>query len=162
MTESRCTRAQGVLVVVLVLLWLLASVGFPRSADNPSTFSIFFENDLFGDTDQHYTSGIKLSWISPGLKSYRHSGRVPDWLQPFVDRVLFFDTPRRGEETLVRRNVIASLGQNIFTLQELMRFDTVCLPLRSRPPLRNLCGLYSRSAICSALRNIDLYSCKPT
>ncbi len=100
--------------------------------------------------------------MSPDLRSYRDSGRVPDWLQPFVDRVLFFETPRRGEETLASRNVIASLGQNIFTPQDLMRFDTVCLPLRGRAPLRNLRGLYSRSAICSALRNIDLYSCKPT
>jgi hypothetical protein len=158
LTESRRTRVLG----VLVLLWLLPSVGFPQSVDNPATFSIFFENDLFGDTDQHYTSGIKLSWMSPDLKSYRDSGRVPDWPQPFVEPVLFFETPRRGEETLVSRNVIASLGHNIFTPQDLMRFDTVCLPLRGRAPLRNLRGLCSRSAICSALRNIDLYSCKPT
>lgn len=133
MTESRRTRVLG----VLVLLWLLPSVGFPQSVDNPATFSIFFENDLFGDTDQHYTSGIKLSWMSPDLKSYRDSGRVPDWPQPFVEPVLFFETPRRGEETLVSRNVIASLGHNTG-----VRHSAMPISLRASAPRFELVGIY--------------------
>jgi len=64
--------------------------GYAQASDNASTFSFFFENDLFGDTDQHYTSGVKLSWMSPDMKTYRDSGRVPSWLQPSIDKVLFF------------------------------------------------------------------------
>lgn len=29
------------------------------------TFAVTHENDLFAGTDQHYTSGLRLSWLSP-------------------------------------------------------------------------------------------------
>jgi len=47
-----------------------------EAAENSRTFSFYFENDLFADTDKGYTNGIKLSWISPGLTGYAESGRL--------------------------------------------------------------------------------------
>ena len=99
--------------------------GLAFDNNDPSTFSVVFENDLFGDTDQHYTSGVKLSWLSPDLKAYRDSGHVVPWLQPYIDKILFFEAVEAGEEDLVSRNVIASIGQSIFTPQDLERFDLI-------------------------------------
>ncbi|MBC2703616.1 MAG: DUF2219 family protein, partial [Desulfobacula sp.] len=59
-----------------VLLLLLISIAFVlrpdscEAAENFRTFSFYFENDLVADTDQHYTNGIKLSWISHDLTGY--------------------------------------------------------------------------------------------
>ena len=51
-----------------------------KSPTNSSTFSVLFENDLFGDTDQQYTNGVQLSWESPDLTRYADADRLPLWL----------------------------------------------------------------------------------
>ena len=72
------SRSLAVTVATVALLSFAAAAGadateseVPRSW----TFAFTFENDLFGDTDQNYTNGIKASWVSPDLDSV---------LQPFV------------------------------------------------------------------------------
>ena len=110
--------------VVTFGLALLVSVNVFAETENTSTFTAFFENDLFGDTDQNYTNGIKLSWVSPDLKKFAHDKRVPKELLPYVRRVLFFD---RSEEldSDAERNVVFSLGQSIFTPRDITRFDLI-------------------------------------
>jgi hypothetical protein len=80
-----------------------------EAAENSQTFSFYFENDLFADTDQGYTNGIKLSWISPDLTGYAESGRLPDWSLPLIRRLPFINEPG------LQRNVVLSIGQNMHT-----------------------------------------------
>ena len=113
-------------ILIWVLLLMLGSASASAQTDAGSgTFSVLFENDLFGDTDQHYTSGVKLSWLSPDLRDYRDDERVPDWLQPYAERLLFFDRAGHTDDPLYSRNVILSVGQSIFTPQDLDRFDLI-------------------------------------
>jgi len=79
--------------------------------ERPWTTSLYHENDMFGDTDQDYTSGIRLSWISPNLASYRGDPAVP----PIVDRINERLDKLFDFRTGLTRNVVVSLGQLIYT-----------------------------------------------
>ena len=86
------------------------------------TALVMFENDLFADQDEQYTSGIKFGWISPDLTRYRDSDNLPSWLLPLIDRVPLINDPS------LQRNVEFYLGQKIFTpidtdARELVRND---------------------------------------
>ena len=52
----------------------------PLPDAGPQTLTVLFENDLFGDTDQQYTNGFKLNWMSPNLKALGDAPGVPHWL----------------------------------------------------------------------------------
>ena len=80
-----------------------------KSPGDSSTFSILFEHDLFGDTDQQYTNGVQIGWMSPDLTRYAEAETVPDWLLPLVARLPWINEPD------TQRNVGFSLGQKIFT-----------------------------------------------
>lgn len=79
--------------------------------ERPWTTSLYLENDMFGNTDQDYTSGIRLSWISPNLASYRGDPAVP----PIVNRVNERLDKMFDFRTGLSRNVVISLGQLIYT-----------------------------------------------
>jgi hypothetical protein len=111
-------RAKGVLAAALCTTALL---GFPAQGtaettaevqQDPGTtqaVSLYFENDLFGNTDQHYTNAVKLTWQSKDLKEYRDDIRIPDWAFPIIDHAPLVNDP----EAL--HNIGISLGQNIYT-----------------------------------------------
>jgi hypothetical protein len=73
------------------------------------TVSLYFENDLFGNTDQHYTNAVKLTWQSKDLKEYRDDIRIPEWAFPIIDQAPLVNDP----EAL--HNIGLSFGQNIYT-----------------------------------------------
>lgn len=104
-------------VAIAFLLLSCAAFG-ARAAKPPSkswTFDLQFENDLFANTDQHYTNGIKLSWVSPDLDWFRD---LP-WLQRdfklqrsikhALQWLPYSDDPNR------QRHVTVSVGQLMFT-----------------------------------------------
>lgn len=79
------------------------------------TLSFYFENDLFANTDENYTNGTKLTWISPDLSKFREAGKLPDWAYNLVQHLPFID--REG----IQRNVAISLGQNIYTPSDIRK-----------------------------------------
>jgi hypothetical protein len=107
----------------LVLLMLPMSIALVfgdkpcEAAENSRTFSFYFENDLFADTDQGYTNGVKLSWISHDLTGYAESGRLPEWSLPLIRRLPFIN------ETGLQRNVVLSIGQNMYTPEDIEAED---------------------------------------
>jgi hypothetical protein len=111
------TRALGCLAAGLL------SLPGPSAAqgdyDNSWTFSFHFENDLFADTDQNYTSGVKLSWVSPDLTRFRDNEKLPAWIYPYIEVLPFINEPDR------ERNVVISVGQSIFTPQDIERSDLI-------------------------------------
>lgn len=114
-------------IVVPTVIFLTAS--FPltnayaqqasTNAQDSSTFSILFENDLFDDSDQNYTSGIQFYWMSPDLSEYRDSGRLPDWAVPFVESLPFINEPG------LQRNIGFGIGHKIFTPEDISRSDLI-------------------------------------
>jgi len=100
-------------------LALLATVGAfsqPASPGSPTArarsspvFTMYVENDTFTGTDQHYTNGLKFSWLSADLVDWGQTGwrkRVVDAL-PFVNR------------TEGQKNLGLAFGQNIYTPRDI-------------------------------------------
>jgi lipid A 3-O-deacylase len=69
--------------------------------DPPGILSLVMENDLFYDTDQHYTSGVRATYLTP-------KGREPQWVRNAAMQLPMFD-----DKTDLR--VEFGLGQSMFT-----------------------------------------------
>jgi len=100
----------------LGLFAALAVVGPARAAETTaprpeaaSTFILTEENDFFAGTDEHYTNGIKLAWVSGDLKKYAEDERLPDFVLPYLSALPFVNEP--GQQY----NVALALGQNMYT-----------------------------------------------
>ena len=108
----------------LALFMLLSFAAIPAAetaegAEKLGTFSLYFENDLFADTDRGYTNGVKLSWISRDLTGYAESGKLPDWSLPYIRWLPFINEPG------FQRNVALCIGQNMYTPADISREDLI-------------------------------------
>ncbi|MBE2286004.1 MAG: lipid A deacylase LpxR family protein [Prosthecobacter sp.] len=70
--------------------------------------TIYVENDTFSNTDQDYTSGVRVSWTSPSLRHFADDSSAGG-IASFFD-----DAPLMGDSSY-DRNVAISIGQSIFT-----------------------------------------------
>ncbi len=77
------------------------------------TVSFFFENDLFVNTDENYTNGVKLSWLSPDVKDFAETHQLPAWTHQLIEWLPFI----HQEGNL--RNVAFSIGQNMYTPKDI-------------------------------------------
>ncbi len=110
----RLSRA-AILCALLLVIPVPAAAGDGPAPGKAWTFSFYFENDLFSGTDRNYTNGVKLSWVSPDLSSYREGGGLPEWAVPWVLKLPFINTPG------LQRNVALSLGQSMYTPEDTAR-----------------------------------------
>ncbi len=92
-----------------LLTWLIACD--TKAEHSPWTTNIYFENDLFGETDQNYTNGIRISWISPDTKAYFEETSLPPWVRAVNNKLSYFNPP--GEK--IDRNMVISLAQLMYT-----------------------------------------------
>ncbi|TQV71824.1 lipid A deacylase LpxR family protein [Exilibacterium tricleocarpae] len=95
---------------------LLSLAGPPAAAhhnSDPWSLNLYFENDLFAESDQNYTNGIRASWVSPDLSSYETDPRIPKWLRQVNDKLHFFHDLRDRKK--LSRNLVFSAGQLIYT-----------------------------------------------
>lgn len=115
------------LFFILIMLSSLPSSG---ELHQPSTdiqkawtTNIYFENDLFSETDQNYTNGIKVSWISPNVSNYidDENSILPEWVKQLNKHLTFFHKNHKG----LQRNVVLSLGQTIYTPLDIDRTDLI-------------------------------------
>lgn len=89
-------------------LFSLPAFAQSQSADHPDSFTFYWENDAFANTDQNYTNGLRLTWS----RRYRSAGEPAEpstGLNRFVDRLLF------ANESKSNLGIALSLGQSIFT-----------------------------------------------
>ena len=108
-----------IFLISLLLIATLANAGSDRSKEG--TLNLYIENDLFSETDQDYTSGVRLSWVSPDVASYIESDALPEWLKRINRRLTFFHRSHKD----LKRNVIISLGQQIFTPEDSVHTDLI-------------------------------------
>ena len=81
------------------------SYAIPYAVSEGGTFSLTFENDLFGNSDQNYTNGARISYVTPRneiTKVGRFARRNLGWLTDADD---WYGT--------------VALGQNIYTPEDL-------------------------------------------
>nr|WP_207063680.1 lipid A deacylase LpxR family protein [Motiliproteus sp. SC1-56] len=102
-----------------------ACVADPRSGDyHRWTGNLYFENDLFAETDQNYTNGIRVSAISPNLDSFRQDPLLAPWVRSLNHHLRFLYSNREGDSCLSRRLVL-TLGQTIYTPQDIDATEVV-------------------------------------
>lgn len=111
-----------------VVSLLLSSPSYAEP-EAPWTLNLYFENDLFSETDQNYTSGVRASWVSPNVDSYLEDERIPEWVRRATPYLPLFD-PSDESATTLQRNVVLSLGQQIYTPEDINRYtvDTTDRP----------------------------------
>ena len=81
-----------------------AKIPVERARTAP-VFTAYFENDVFAGKDEHYTNGVKLSWISGDLTDWGQQG----WRKTVVESLPFVNQTER------QKNIGIALGQNIYT-----------------------------------------------
>ena len=70
------------------------------------TLSLQFENDLFSGSDQHYTNGIRISWLSP----------EGDTIKPLQVVREFLEQIAQDENKSTRFGL--SMGQEMYTPED--------------------------------------------
>jgi len=89
------------------------------SEPNRNTFGIYLENDYFAGTDSGYSSGLKLSWSSAVQDQYPEYAFPHFLFYPLIKHLPFEKRPDR------QRNITFSLGQNIFTPEDIETEEVV-------------------------------------
>ena len=116
----------GALVSVALLLQLPMAVQAQdeNTEIGPQHFNFLFENDLFGDSDAQYTNGLKLTWLSPDLKSLEGAPGLPRWLHSLVSRLNAFE--RAVVDDHGRQfNIGFGIGQMMYTPDDTQTRDLV-------------------------------------
>ena len=74
------------------------------------TYSFTLDNDLFSNRDQDYTSGAKVAWSSPNVRSFADDECLPQWLQEAGKLFTRVYSP-----SVDQGNVTFTLGQAFYT-----------------------------------------------
>ena len=98
---------------LFLLLLLIISNQLIAAPDPKDTWTsnLYFENDLFAETDQNYTNGIRIAWVSPDLTDYIKDPALPPLLRAINKQLTFFHPSPRG----LQHNLVFSIGQTIYT-----------------------------------------------
>jgi lipid A 3-O-deacylase len=108
-------------ITLLSLLMAIpvAAMAEVENASDSNTFSFYLENDAFAGTDRYYTSGIRLTWVSPDLTHFLEHPNLPEWSHPLIERLPFINEPG------YQRAIYLSVGQNIFTPEDMKRRELI-------------------------------------
>lgn len=116
-------------------LALAGAASMPAFAAEPAgTFNLLIENDVFTGTDQHYTNGLRLSYLS-------NRDDVPDFIRQFAKAMPFV----RPDATL---RAGYALGHNIYTPNDI----TSTAPVPNERPYAGY--LYGGFAVVAVADNI--------
>jgi len=117
-----CRFRGSVGAIAGVVMALLAStvdaaepIGGPPD-DGTRTVTVVLENDVFYDTDRHYTNGVRLSWAGSPQGAPQWARKVAGWI-PFFDE--------QGD-----LRTLYTVGQNIYTPNDITLESP---PLDDRP-----------------------------
>lgn len=100
MNGVKCEGWLGAIIISVAMTFVFCNAQAQDRSDE-GIFSLQFANDLFGNTDQHFTHGTRLSWMSA-------ENSVPDWVKDAASLVPLFDED-------ASKRIVYSLGQNILT-----------------------------------------------
>lgn len=119
------------LYAVIVFFILVLGVCLPFSAraektapdqdeNDLSTFTMYLENDCFAgrEKDGGYTNGLKFTWSSAVSAEYPPHVWPHRWLYPVIKWLPF-------EQSEDRKNITFSIGQNIYTPQDIEAEEVV-------------------------------------
>jgi lipid A 3-O-deacylase len=98
--KRSCTKLEQFILAVM----LIVSIPAYASKDQTEqwTLNLYLENDLFSNTDEGYTNGLRAAWVSPDVSDYLEDETLPAWIRSVNQRLTFFHKNREG----LKRNVI--------------------------------------------------------
>lgn len=99
------------------LVFISTAAAEPVGDDSTRAITFVLENDVFYDTDRHYTNGIRLSWAGSPQGAPAWATKIAAWL-PLLDK----------DKGKVR--TLYTLGQNIYTPNDITLESP---PLDDRP-----------------------------
>ncbi|MBO6782343.1 MAG: lipid A deacylase LpxR family protein [Alphaproteobacteria bacterium] len=91
--------------LAILLLAALSSAPPAIGDTDGDTYTFQIENDRIANTDRHYTSGFRLSWVSEAVDS------DPQWAREILETIYPLADLRRGR-------IGASFGQSLFTPED--------------------------------------------
>ena len=94
-------RRLATMVISVIVLGSTCTRLAHAGETDAGTFGFVLENDVFYETDRHYTNGVRFSWVSP-------DDGVPEWVRNGSLQFPFF--PAGGE---VRASF--AFGQSMYT-----------------------------------------------
>lgn len=103
------------LILLLITSFLPFTHTNAEEARYCDTLNLYLENDLFGETDLHYTNGIRVSCLSPDLSSYLNDERLPLWVREVNNKLRVFHGLKDDNSPELQRNLVISMGQLMFT-----------------------------------------------
>ncbi|WP_027854249.1 lipid A deacylase LpxR family protein [Marinobacterium litorale] len=86
--------------------------------DKAWTLNLYFENDLFTDSDQQYTNGVRASWVSPAIDSFIDDPAVPRWIRSINKRLTVLDPQPEPFEDGPTQRLVVTVGQQMFTPED--------------------------------------------
>lgn len=118
MTATRIVRWTLLGAIVLGITTIFAGTAI-SAEDQDNTFIFYWENDVFSASDQHYTNGMKLLWVSGPLNDYTEDKRLPGWSSQSFASLPVINTPA------TTKHVALLIGQKIFTPEDLDNPDLI-------------------------------------
>ena len=108
--------------VLALIPFLLATLAMPTLADtlsNPAddawTLNFYLENDLFTNSDEQYTNGVRVSWVSPEVNSFIDDPTIPAWARRVNSLLSRLDPQPAPFERNPSHHFILTLGQQMYT-----------------------------------------------
>ncbi len=121
---SSSAVSRGCCICIIFCGLFFSPSAWAREPADLQTIQVFFENDLFGDTDKYYTNAIQITWLSKDLKKYADDVRLPEWSIPIIRAIPFSGDPGSIH------TVGLLVGQQIFTPSDI---QTPTLLEKDRP-----------------------------
>ncbi len=116
------TEKSSLTIIILAgILTMTIADSVMATERNFWTQSLYFENDLFSGTDQNYSNGVKVSFISPDLSPHAESGKLPRKLLEAIHQIPFI-----GESgPQFTHKIEFSIGQNIYTPNDISKHELI-------------------------------------
>lgn len=124
----------SIAIATLGLLYGLAGAPPALAEDPGGTYNLLIENDVFTGTDQHYTNGLRLSYLSG-------DNAVPDFIRQFAKAMPFV-----RPDAVLRAGY--AIGHNIYTPNDI----TSAAPVANERPYAGY--LYAGFAVVAESNNI--------
>jgi len=86
-------KLKVVILVTLMGLLSFTALAQARNEKDLGTFSFCLENDYFARTDRDYTSGVRLTYVSPNLSDKHKKSQLLQWISSLSKKSPFGNKP---------------------------------------------------------------------
>ena len=139
---------------IIIYMLIILSASCAHAQDSPihdaSGITLSIENDITDRMDQWYSSGVRLTWISPDLSTSDNEGTMAQWVKSCIQYLPFMNDPGLLHDYSI------SLGQIMYTPKD--KVDTE--PQKDDRPFAGISylalGLHGRNGVKMDTFELDI------